>query len=223
MKSAGFRVRIISIMLGLGITVATSGLVWAADDMSWKHEGTAPEGKWTAGFRAGIALPTQELVDNTNTSIGPAINFLTTYGLNKWINLGAMLTWQRHSIDVQDPKSDLASLNTVTLLPLYMEFRPGHFGQIQPYVSTGIGVNINSASESDAVKRNNVTLSPGNTFAWRVAGGLDYPITQHFLLNTEFAMNRNRGTLETKQGGATDKSPFDASSMNILFGVKYIF
>ncbi|MDP9133120.1 MAG: porin family protein [Nitrospirota bacterium] len=170
-----------------------------------------------------MSILTQEVIDNSDTSVGPAINLQVTYGLNKWINLGSMLTWQRHSIDVQDPKADLATLNTITLLPVYMEFRPGHFGKLQPYVSTGIGVNINSVSEADAVKRNNVNLSASNTFAWRVGGGLDYPLTQHLMLNTELAMNRNRGTVETKQGGVTDKGPFDATSMNLLFGVKYVF
>lgn len=223
MNIVGFRATLGPIILSLVITGGAWGLVQAADDMSWVHEGTAPQGRWTVGFRAGMSILTQEVIDNSNTSIGPAINLQVTYGLNKWINLGSMLTWQRHSIDVQDPKADLASLNTITLLPVYMEFRPGHFGKLQPYVSTGIGVNINSVSEADAVKRNNVNLSASNTFAWRVGGGLDYPLTQHLMLNTELAMNRNRGTVETKQGGVTDKGPFDATSMNLLFGVKYVF
>ncbi len=223
MRVVDFRTTVFSIVLGLVTTVWSTGLVQAADDMSWKHEGTAPEKKVTVGFRAGMSILTQEIVDNSNTSVGPAINFLATYGLNKWINVGGMLTWQRHSVDVQNPKADLATLNTVTLLPVYVEFRPGHFGNIQPYVSTGIGVNINSVSEADALKRQNIQLSAGNTFAWRTAGGLDYALTQHFLLNAEFAFNRNRGSIETKQGGATSKDPFDASSINMLFGVKYVF
>ncbi|WP_173048338.1 outer membrane beta-barrel protein [Nitrospira sp. KM1] len=213
---------VLSMLLGF-FTFGFSGSA-AAEDMSWKHEGTAPEGRMTVGFRAGLSLLTQEVVDGTDSSVGPALNFQAMYGVNKWINIGAMLTWERHSVDLERPKADLASVNTVTLLPLYAEFRPGHFGKLQPYVGTGIGVNINSTSEADAFKRQNITLSPGNTFAWRVAGGLDYALTQHFLLNTEFAVNRNRGTLETKQGSTvTDRSAFDASSMNILFGVKYIF
>jgi len=195
-----------------------------ADDMSWKHEGTAPEGKVTVGFRAGMALNTQEIVDNSDTSLGPAINFQATYGVNKWFNVGMMLTWQRLSIDVQQPKTDLATLNTVTLLPVYLEYRPGHWGKLQPYLSTGIGVNINSTSEADAFKRAGTTFSAGNTFAWRNAGGLDYQLTQHFVLNAEFAVNRNRGSIETKQGGRViSTDPFDASSMNILFGAKFIF
>lgn len=138
--------------LGAGLVLAAvislSSLAGAAEDMSWKHEGTAPEGKVTVGFRAGMAINTQEIVDNSDTSLGPAINFQATYGVNKWFNVGMMLTWQRLSIDVQQPKADLATLNTITLLPLYLEYRPGHWGKIQPYLSTGIGVNINSTSEA---------------------------------------------------------------------------
>jgi outer membrane protein len=208
----------------LAALVGISGLADAADDMSWKHEGTAPEGKVTVGFRVGMALNTQEVVDNSDTGVGPAINFQATYGVNKWFNVGALLTWQRFSVDVQQPKSDLASIDTVTLLPVYVEFRPGHFGKIQPYLSTGIGVNINSIGESDAIKRAGTRFSAGNTFAWRTAGGIDFPITPHIVLNTEFAVNRNRGTIDTKQNGqVTSKDPFDASSMNILFGAKFMF
>jgi opacity protein-like surface antigen len=203
-------------LMGLLACLGVSSVVHAAED-------TGQEGRVSVGIRAGIALPTQEIVDNTNTGLGHALNFQATYGLNRWINIGSMLTWQRLSVDVESPKSDLASLHTVTLLPLYVEYRPGRWGEVQPYLSTGIGVNFNSASESDALKRNNVTLSPNNTFAWRLAGGLDFAVTEHVLLNTEFAMNRNRGSIETKQGGTTTDSPFDATSMNILFGVKYLF
>lgn len=223
MKVASTGNRVVLSVVVLAAFVGVPGLA-AAEDMSWKHEGTAPEGKVTVGFRAGMALNTQEVVDNTDTGVGPAINFQATYGMNKWINVGAMLTWQRFSVDVQQPKADLLSVNTITLLPAYVEFRPGHFGKIQPYLSTGIGVNINSVSEADAVKRTGTRFSAGSTFAWRTAGGIDFPVTQHIVLNTEFAVNRNRGAVETKQNGqVTSKDPFDASSMNILFGAKFIF
>jgi outer membrane protein len=130
------------------------------------------------------------------------------------VDLGTTLQQEQGSID-------LATLDTVTLLPVFVEFRPGRFGNIQPYIGTGIGVNINSMSTSQPANDAGFDYSPSNSFAWRVAGGLDYPMTQHLLLNTEFAVNRNRMSIGEAPGA--DKFPTDATSMNILFGVKYTF
>jgi len=221
MKKWSIRVVAVSCAVGLLTILGAWGQVGAADDWSWKTEGTAPEGKITVGLRAGISVVTQSVLDATSTSVGPAVNLMATYGVNKWINVGSMLTWTRHSISSENPSQDLATLNTVTLLPLYMEVRPGHFGKIQPYVGTGIGVNINSVSEADAVKNAGISLSAANSFAWRMAGGLDFPLTEHFVLNTEVAVNRNRTTVETNPGSV--KNVADGSNMNILFGAKYIF
>ena len=221
MKRWSIRVVAVSCVVGLLTILGAWEPVGAADDWSWKMEGTAPEGKFTVGLRAGISVLTQSILDDSSTSVGPAVNLVATYGLNKWINVGPMLTWTRHSTKQESTNTDLATLNTVTLLPVYVEFRPGHFGKIQPYVGTGIGVNINSVSEADAVKNAGISLSAANSFAWRLAGGLDYPLTEHFMLNTEFAVNRNRTTVEINPGST--KNVADASNMNILFGAKYIF
>jgi len=221
MKRWSIRVVAVSCAVGLLTILGTWGPVGAADDWSWKMEGTAPEGKVTVGLRAGISVLTQSVQDDSSTSVGPAVNLMATYGLNKWINVGSMLTWTRHSTKQVSTDTDVGTLNTVTLLPVYMEFRPGHFGKVQPYVGTGIGVNINSFSESNDLKNAGTTVSVANSFAWRLAGGLDYPITQHIMLNTEFAVNRNRTTIEVNPGA--NKSVADASNMNILFGAKYIF
>ncbi len=57
-----------------------------------------------------------------------------------------------------------------------------------PYLSTGIGVNVNSFGEADAAKNRGLTnISPSNTFAYRLAGGLDFPLTQNLMFNTEVA------------------------------------
>ena len=112
---------------------------------------------------------------NLNTT-GPALNFQALYGINRWFRLGAML-----------------------------EYRPGHIGEVIPYLSTGIGVNINSNDVKD-------------TFAWRTAGGLDYALTNWFsgapkglMLNTEVAWKRN----------AADVG--EASAISMIFGVRYTF
>ena len=188
----------------------------------WVAEGQAPEGRWTAGFRAGFSPITQEMFastfGSTDTSVGPVLNFMGMYGINKWMNVGLMLEYNRHGVSSKKTQ-DVGTLNTVSLLPT-VEFRPGRLGRMVPYGSVGMGVNVNSFSEDDSYKRNFGSVSPGNTFAFRLAGGVDYPLNDRLALNTEVAWKRNRGGLEL---AGADAGSFDASSINVLFGVKYTF
>jgi len=122
------------------------------------------------------------------------------YGINKWFRFGMMLEWENHSID--SPRN--GSLNTITLLPVNLEYRPGHFGSLIPYFTSGIGVNINTKDVKDS-------------FAWRFGAGLDYPMTNLFqgapkglMLNMETAWKRN-------------SADGDGSSMGLLFGVRHTF
>ncbi|MBX3331456.1 MAG: hypothetical protein KF722_13700 [Nitrospira sp.] len=166
-------------------------------DLRWVHEGMAEEGKFTAGFRLGPSFTTQSSGVST---VGPLLNFQGMYGLNRWFRVGMMLEWQNHGVD---PGS--GSVNTVTLLPANLEYRPGHFGNLIPYLTTGIGVNINTKNVSDS-------------FAWRLGGGLDYAATNWFpnaptgmMLNVEAVWNRNHPS-----GG-------DASTMGLIFGVRHTY
>ena len=167
-----------------------------AADWGWVHEGMAEEGKITAGFRVGPSFTTQS---SGLSTIGPALNFQGMYGLNKWFRAGMMLEWERHGIDAGS-----GSVNTITILPVALEYRPGHFGPLVPYLTTGIGVNIN-------------THNVPNAFAWRVGGGIDYALTNWFpgapkglMLNMETAWKRNH-----PEG--------DGSTMGLLFGVRHTF
>jgi outer membrane protein len=205
------------LVLGVGALVAVLG--WSSvgpAQAEWVHEGQANEGKWTLGARTGFNIPTQSWATDTKTSVGPTpINLQGMYGINKWIRLGFMMEWERRSIDNRSPNVDLGTLNTVSLLPT-VEFRPGHFSGMTPYLSTSIGVNVNSFSEdNDALK-----VSPSNTFAYRLAGGLDFPLAQNLMLNTEAAWKRNRGGLEINN---QDAGSVDASSISLLVGVRYTF
>jgi outer membrane protein len=168
--------------------------VWAAE---WANEGMADPGRWTAGFRLGPSFITQRSVLDT---AGPALNFQGLYGINRWFRLGSMLEWENHGFD-----RGSGSLDTVTLLPVMLEYRPGHYGAVIPYLSTGIGVNINSNNVNDS-------------FAWRTAGGIDYALTNWFpsapkglMLNTEVAWKRNHTNIG------------DLSALSMLFGVRYTF
>ena len=204
--------------IAVAVFCTWGGMSPVSTHAQWVAEGQAPEGRWTAGFRAGFSPLTQEMFAGTDTSVGPVLNFMGMYGINKWMNVGLMLEWNRHSVDTEGGR-DIGTLNTVSLLPT-VEFRPGRFGRVVPYGSVGIGVNVNSFSEDDAYKRTAGSVSAANTFAFRLAGGVDYPLNDRLALNTELAWKRNRGGLEL---GGADAGSFDASSVNLLFGVKYTF
>ena len=201
-----------------GSLVMLGGLSPLSAHAQWVAEGQAPEGRWTAGFRAGFSPLTQEMFRGSDTSVGPVLNFMGMYGVNKWMNVGLMLEYNRHGVSTEGPQ-DIGTLNTVSLLPT-VEFRPGRFGRLIPYGSVGMGVNVNTLSQDDGSKRNVGALSAPNTFAFRLAGGVDYPLSDKLALNTEVAWKRNRGGLEAN---GVDAGPFDASSINVLFGVKYTF
>ncbi|HEY6084178.1 MAG TPA: outer membrane beta-barrel protein, partial [Nitrospira sp.] len=134
------------------------------------------------------------------STVGPNLNFQGLYGLNKWLRIGMTLDWEQHKIDknVANALGTSGSFSTITLLPVYAEYRLGRIGAMQPYIASGIGVNINNKDVS-------------NTMAFRVAGGFDYYLTKALALNTEVKYNRN----------STDG--VDLGSVAWLFGIRYSF
>ena len=171
-------------------------------------------GRWVLGFRAGFAPLTQQLSENTSTSIGPLVNFQAMYSLNTWFLVGLMLEWERHAVSVERPDIDLGHQDTVSVLPT-LELRPAKLGQFSPYVNMSFGVNVNSFGENTALR-----ISPSNTFAWRLGWGTDYRLNKQFALNLEWAYKRNDGHT-TGTGGRNDD--WNASSFGLLFGGKMFF
>ena len=184
----------------------------------WKTEqGGTEAGKVMLGMRAGFAPLTQQLTFNTSTDVGSLVNFQAMYSLNKWLLVGMMLEWERHSISVERPSFDLGHQDTVSVLPT-VEVRPVKFGPIIPYANMSFGVNVNSFGESSAIS--GATISPSNNFAWRLGWGADYMLTKQFALNTEMAYKRNDGHA-TVNGNLNDD--WNASSFGFLFGAKLFF
>ena len=184
----------------------------------WKMEqGGIEPGKIVLGMRAGFAPLTQTLTTNSSTDVGSLVNFQAMYSLNKWFLAGMMLEWERHGISQERPNIDLGHQDTVSVLPT-VEIRPVKFGQLTPYANMSFGVNVNGFGESSAISGN--TISPSNTFAWRLGWGVDYMLTRQFALNTEMAYKRNDGHV-TINGSRDDD--WNASSFGFLFGAKLFF
>ncbi|MCC6140511.1 MAG: porin family protein [Nitrospira sp.] len=195
-----------------GVALIPSQPAFAQD--SKDNFGGIESGKWVLGMRAGFAPLTQQLSSNTSTDVGSLVNFQAMYSLNKWLLVGMMLEWERHSIDQERPSRSLGHQDSVSVLPT-LELRPANFGSISPYVNMSLGVNVNGFGENTATR-----ISPSNTLAWRLGWGADYMITKQFALNTEMAYKRNDGHA-TVNGVRNDD--WNASSFGFLFGVKLFF
>jgi len=128
-----------------------------------------------------------------------------------------MLEWERHGVDQERPFRDLGHRDTVSVLPT-VEVRPVRFGPVIPYANMSFGVNVNSFGESRAIS--GTTISPSNTFAWRLGWGADYMLAKQFALNTEMAYKRNDGHATIDGARVND---WNASSFGFLFGAKLFF
>ena len=79
--------------------------------------------------------------------MGSLVNFQGMYSLNKWLLVGMMLEWERHSVNSEQTDQDLGHQDTVSVLPT-VEVRPVKFGPVIPYANMSFGVNVNSFGES---------------------------------------------------------------------------
>lgn len=195
--------------------ICAFGLGSQAKAEEWKMEqGGIEPGKVVFGMRAGFAPLTQSLTANTSTDVGSLVNFQGMYSLNRFLLLGMMLEWERHGVDQERPDRDLGHQDTVSVLPT-VEARPVRFGPIIPYANMSFGVNVNSFSENSST-----SISPSNTFAWRLGWGADYMLNNAWALNTEMAYKRNDGHATVNGGMNND---WNASSFGFLFGAKMFF
>ena len=179
------------------------------------EQGGIEPGTVVLGMRAGFAPATQTVSEGTSTDVGSLVNFQGMYSLNKWLLAGMMLEWERHGMSAQGPNTDLGHQDTVSILPT-IEIRPVKFGSLVPYANMSFGINVNSFGESPGVS----TISPSNTFAWRLGWGADYMLTKQFALNTEMAYKRNDGHATSNGNRAND---WNASSFGFLLGAKLFF
>jgi hypothetical protein len=191
---------------------------------SEQAKGRSVAGNFVFGLRAGLIVPTQQILENlsSGTSVGPLVNLEGYYVLREWVRLGLIFEWQRYKINARD--AEVGTLNTISLLPA-VEFRPTRdimrnsigFEWLIPYASLGAGLNVHSFS--NGAQLGNESVSFADTFALRVAGGLDFPITSSLAVNGEVAWKKDSGNFE-RNGRNSD---FNASSLMFLFGLRVHF
>ena len=213
MRFVSLRACVIGFMMVTVASILPPAQMVLAEDGTQSFGGIEA-GKWVLGMRAGFAPLTQSLNDFTSTDVGSLVNFQGMYSLNKWLLLGMMLEWERHGVSVERPSIDLGHQDTVSVLPT-VEVRPIKFGPVVPYANMSFGVNVNSFGENTGN-----TISPSNTFAWRLGWGADYMLTKQVALNAEMAYKRNDGHA-TVNGFRNDD--WNASSFGFLLGAKMFF
>jgi opacity protein-like surface antigen len=213
MRFISLRACVVGFMMVSVVSILPPAQLVLAEDGTQRFGGIEA-GKWVLGMRAGFAPLTQSLTTNTSTEVGSLVNFQGMFSLNKWLLVGMMLEWERHSVNVEQPDVDLGHQDTVSVLPT-VEVRPVKFGPVIPYANMSFGVNVNSFGENTGNQ-----ISPSNTFAWRLGWGADYMLTKQFALNTEMAYKRNDGHA-TVNGNLNND--WNASSFGFLFGAKLFF
>jgi opacity protein-like surface antigen len=201
-------------------------------------------GQWAAALRVGPSIPTNkstvgifDTVDGDtnpfpiNLRTGPMVSGKVSYGANDIFSLGLEVEWDTHKIPTKTVVDGLSEtfdaggrLRTVSILP-FVEIRPVKFGSLSPYLSLGVGANINSVgSKTSQVK----SFRAENNFGVKVGGGIDYFITQNLALNSEVGWKYNRGDVRIA-GNDSFPDPvngsdrMNASAVSVLFGVRYFF
>jgi len=190
---------------------------------SEQAKGQSVAGDFVFGLRAGLVVPTQQILENlsSGTSVGPLVNLEGYYVLREWVRLGMMFEW--HQYDISSNNAQVGTLSTYSLLPV-VEFRPTRnvmrdlgFEWVIPYASLGTGVNLHSFS--NGTRLGNQPVSFPSTFAFRVAGGLDFPITSYLAVNGEVAWKTDSGNFEI----SGVENNFNASPLMFLFGLRVHF
>jgi hypothetical protein len=171
-------------------------------------------------LRAGVAIPTQRVLDNVGngTTVSSLFNTDATYALKEWLRVGVMYEWHEHTINLSGPKFGNLTINTFLAT---IEFRAPRatlerhgLTWVTPYASLGAGANVHGFKEHKEASGN--TGAFPTTFAFRMATGVDFPLTEHLGFNTEIAWNRDSGTYQFNGADAG----FNASTFNILGGIR---
>ncbi len=193
------------------------GMGWGpvhAEEGGANPDAKTEEPHWVISIRGGVAQATQDHVSNAAASLGGAGSLQFLYQFSPYFRFGLTVDGQQQAVDVKNGAGTFGDLLTVAVMPT-VEMRPFQTTTAIPYLSVGLGMNFNMFSTATRV----LPLDYGNTFAARIAGGLDIPLTPHWSLNTELAWRLNKG--DWTQMGMTGR--FDATSVLGLVGIRYMF
>ena len=215
---------VLSMAVFLGLSVYAANDAFAADPASVQPtasplSSSSPvgfQGRLMGGLDAGIAIPSQAITPSAQSIEGPAVQGNVFYGLTDSVLVGLELGWYQTGYS---PAGRFAgNLGDVYMIPT-VEIRGQQDGAWSPYLSFGLGANLNMFSASEP----GLSISPTDTLATRFAIGDDYFMTPHFALNMELSWLMNTGMwTETSPGGAVSGSTFNNSAVFLMAGVHFL-
>ena len=193
-------------------------------------------GKWEQGARFGPSFLTQDLADQTVGYLGPMVNYNISYGLSDQILVGLNLEWEKHQVKDRSSGFYFGDESTLSIMPTIEYHVIGASIQQQlinysPYILGGIGVNINSFTESDNLNTScapiTCKISPKNTLALKVGWGIDFFITSNLALNGEMDLKLNSGIADISGSylgyASTTSADNRVSVLSFLLGARYFY
>ena len=182
---------------------------------------------WSAGLRGGPSFLSQDPIGNTNIEgqIGPLLNGLMVYALNKNVSLGVEAEWEQHKLDEAS-----LTLGDASTASLFFRFE-GHLETTQPispYVLLAVGYNLNFFSEDDAYLSEcgqDCSIEVDNTFSLKAGVGADlFVLFENAAINFELAWKYNKANIDFISGGETVASDdYNGSALSLLLGFRYHF
>jgi Outer membrane protein beta-barrel domain len=178
------------------------------------------KGKWGYGIRAGLSSLTQDVNSITVGKLGPIVSGNVLYSLSDQAFVGLNVEWEQHSVEFQSGDLNLGKESTLSILP-FIEVRMPVPSWVQPYLSLGLGVNINSFSESGDIGPFN--FNPENTFALKMGLGADFPVSPALAINGEIGWKYNSGNSDFSAEGGIDLGFLDnnMSAVSFLIGFRF--
>lgn len=207
---------------GIAVGLSIIGALWGVTCPASAEEGlpatevaeVPADTHWVFSIRGGVVKGTQDHVSNGSPSLGGAGSLQLLYQFNPHFRVGVTVDGQQQALDVKGGQGKFGDLFTVAVMPT-IEMRPVLTTIAVPYLSVGLGMNLNMFSAESGVP----SLEYNNTFAARIAGGIDVPLAAHWSLNTEVAWRLNKG--EWTQLGFSGR--YDATAVLGLVGIRYHF
>ena len=179
------------------------------------------QGKWGIGIRGGMAFLSQDVAEETKGKEGPIVSGNILYGLTNTLSVGLNAEWEKHRVEAVG--QEFGDATTVSVIP-FAEFHALGLGAFSPYLSLGLGLNLNSFSRNSFGNLAFTKVDPKETISIKAGGGADYFATRNLALNAEVGWKGNPSKVDVcgpSIGCGTDD--WKMSVFSVLLGLRYYF
>jgi hypothetical protein len=188
------------------------------------------DGKLGVGLRGGGGHVTQEVTEDIKARFGPIGEINVFYGASPKLLVGVDLSWESYYLLLPCEGCRLGEATVVSVIPT-VQYRLVDIGKFFPYVSLGLGINVNQFNESDRFGRTCTGcggIDTKNTFALKVGGGLDYFITPNFALNGAWSWKINTSSnagydVRVGETSLVRSDDYRLHAFSLLFGFRYFY